>query len=525
MKQLLKNVFGKHAELLEIPATDAHGDLALPCFSFAKELKQSPQKIAAQLKTEYEAASHPSIEKMEVAGGYLNFFLNREAVAKEIVSRLNVGKAIKPLKGKSVIVEHTSINPNSSPHIGRARGAFIGDCIVRLLRYLGAKVDVHYFVNDIGKQISLLVYALKDKANLTFNDMLQEYINANEELKQNPEIEKTVFAQLEQLEKGDPAMQAAFKRIVDICLEGQQALFGELGIFYDYFDFESQFISNGEVSRVINQLKKTGKLFEDENGRYVVNLEGHNVGTTMLPLTRADKTSLYPLRDVCYHIYKAKKKADINIIVLGEDQKMYYGQINAVANILGYKPIQGVFCAHVLLQDGKMSTRAGNVVMLEDVMRQSFERTGNKVLGYGAIKYAILSTSATKTVLFDWDIVLNTKGDSGVYLQYAYARINSICNKSSHKVGKPDIKIFTDNTTWKLLKKVYGFDAMLDNAAKNNFCINDIAFYLHELAQLFSKWYAETKIAETDNVWLAQRIGEVIKDGLHIMGIEVLKEI
>jgi len=528
MKEFLREVLGDKSGLLEVPVIDGYGDLALPCFSFAKELKKSPGAIAAQIKQEAAERKSELIERMEVAGGYLNFFLNRSVVADLMIDEIKNDKCGKVLAGTQIFLEHTSINPNASPHIGRARNAFIGDAIARLCRFLGASVEVHYFVNDIGKQISLLVYALNGKTNVTFNVLAAEYVKANEELKKNPTIEKIVFEQLEKLERGDRAMQARFLSVVDICLNGQSKLFDELGIKYDFFDYESVYVVNNEVDKVLERLKKTGRLFEDEVGRLVMNLEGYDIGQKMLPLTRADKTSLYPLRDICYSIEKAEKKCDNNIIVLGEDQKMYFKQINAVLDILGYPTIQTVHYSFVLLEDGKMSTRAGNVVMLEDIMKEALTLTKTEKhaqeLGYGAIKYAILKCSASKNVLFDWKNVLNTQGDSGIYLQYCYARIASLLKKDSRKIVKPDVKIFTDDVSWKLLKTVYRFCDELTSAMNNNFAISDLAAYLYSLAQLFSGWYANTKIVGSDNIWLAAEVGKVIKKGLWILGINVVDE-
>jgi len=523
MKELLRDVLGARADLLEIPGGE-HGDLALPCFSFAKELKKSPALIAGEIKAEVDKkiSGGGVIEKVEIAGGYLNFYLNRVVVAKKMLSEL--GKGGLPLKGKSALVEHTSINPNSSPHIGRARGGIIGDCIARLLKYLGADVKTHYFVNDIGKQISLLVWAVGDTDGLDFNHMLDIYIKASDQMKNDPAVEKIVLEQLNKLESGDKGMQGLFYRVVEVCLTGISEIFGELGILHDHFDYESNFIVDGTVGKVLDKLKKTDKLSIDENGRYIVDLEGYGIHQKILPITRGDKTSLYPLRDICYTLFKIDKKPDLNIIVLGEDQKMYMQQINAVMDIMGHPPIKGVFNAHVLLAEGRMSTRSGNIVLLEGVMKTAVEKIGNKTLGYGAIKYALLKVAANKTVFFDWDAVLNTQGDSSIYLQYCYARIMSLVKKTTRKVDEIDYKIFQDENAWKILKKVHAFPGLLVNIVENNFVVSEIAGYLFNLAQLFSTWYGVSKIVDTDNIVLAKYVADVIRDGLGILGIDVLDE-
>ena len=435
---------------LEIPPNPEMGDYAFPCFSLAKVYKKAPLQIAEELAKKIRLTN--SISKIEVKGPYLNFFVNKEKlssnVLKEIIKNKDYG-SLELGKGKKILVEHTSINPNASPHVGRARNALIGDSIVRILKLQGYKVETHYFVNDIGKQIAMLVLGAEGRKNITFDDLLKIYIDINKKVEEKPELEKEVFGLLNKLEKGDKKVKADFKKIVGICVKGQTKILSDMGIDYDKFDYESDYLWSKEIDEILNKLEKTGKLFTDEEGRKVLNQEGYNLSmkSPVLVLTRADGTSLYPLRDLAYHI---DKKKDESILVLGEDQKLYYQQTSAALSLLKHKVPRAVHYSFVLLQEGKMSTRKGNVVLLEEFMKEAFDKAKAEIkkrhgsvkdenarkIAYGAIKYAILKVSAEKNVIFNWEQALNFEGDSGPYLQYAYARICSIIDKYGGKIDE-----------------------------------------------------------------------------------------
>ena len=250
-----------------------------------------------------------------------------------------------------------------------------------------------------------------------------------------------MFDNLYKLENGDKETIQKFRNIVETCIEGQKEIFGKLGIHYDYFInlFFPHFINiiNGKVDEVLEKLKDTGKLFEAEDGRLAINQEEYHLPmkSPVLVVTRADKTSLYPLRDIAYSIYKAERNTDKNVMILGEDQKLYFQQISAALDLLGYKTAQVIHYSFVLLPSGKMSTRNGTVVLLEDFMKEILEKTkqelakrneGNideekaKKIAYGAVKYTILKGSCEKNVTFDLEKALSFDGDTSLYIQYNY---------------------------------------------------------------------------------------------------------
>lgn len=534
-------------ENLETPSADK-GDVALPCFKFAKTLHTSPNNIANELLKNIDDAN---LIKAENINGFLNFTFKPEFISNTLLNSLALDSETianrNGMKGKTALIEHTSINPNASPHIGRARNALIADCLVRVFKFLGWQTDVHYFVNDAGKQIAMLVYATKDKPNVAFDDLLQIYIDINEQAKTNPEIEKSVFEYLNKFENGDKQVIADFERIVGICVKGQTSIFNELNIYWDKFDYESRYIHEHITDKILEQLKKSPKLFEDKDGRYVLDQHGEDIGIEdpMLVVTRNDKTSLYPLRDICYSIDKANAGTDRNILVLGEDQKVYFQQISAAMKLLGAKPAEVVHYSFVLLPDGKMSTRNGQVVLLADFMKEATAKSNEaikekhgesdmekaKIVGYGALKYSILKCSPEKNVLFDWANALNFNGDSSVYAQYNYARIQSILQKADYDYLKPNLDLLVSNEEIALIKELARFEDIVLSTYRN---LNPsiLTNYVYGLTTKFSQFYTAHSILNAENIelkiartYLISKTAEAIKNTLFLLGIDTVQSL
>ncbi len=545
---------------LEVPPNPSMGDYAFPCFSLAKVFKKSPNEIAEELAKKIQLSN--VINKIEVKGPYLNFFVNKESlsesVLKEIIENGGYG-SLKLGKSKKILVEHTSINPNASPHVGRARNALIGDSIVRILKFQDYKVETHYFVNDVGKQIAMLVLGAEGKTNVKFNDLLKLYVKINKKVEENPELEKRVFELLNKLEKNDKTTKNKFKKIVDICVKGQTKILSELGIKYDHFDYESDYLWSKKTEEILKKLKKTKKLFTDEEGRKVLNQEGFDLAmkSPVLVLTRADGTSLYPLRDLAYHI---DKKTDDNIIILGEDQKLYHQQITVALSLLKHKAPRAVHYSFVLLQEGKMSTRKGKLVLLEDFMKEALEKAKKEIkkrhrkvkeepkikdfptsksndfeenakkIAYGAIKYAILKVSAEKNVTFNWEQALNFEGDSGPYLQYAYARICSIIRNYAKKVEeKADFGLLREKQEVELIKLLGNFPKVVKDATEQ-LKPHLISNYVYNLSSQFSLFYNACPVLRANEdirkarLVLIECTKRVLESGLGLLGIDVLEK-
>src|SRR3989338_5269506 len=223
-KQVIVDFLKKETSLenieLEIPPQSEMGDFAFPCFALAKEWKKSPNDIALDLSKRFKPDN--LVSEAKAIGPFLNFFVNKANIAettiREILKQKEKYGSSWLGKGKKILVEHTSINPNASPHVGRARNALIGDSIVRILKFQGYNVETHYFVNDIGKQIAMLVFGAEGKVKVTFDDLLELYVKINKKVEENPELEKNVFELLNKLEKNDKKVKDRFKKIVDICV-------------------------------------------------------------------------------------------------------------------------------------------------------------------------------------------------------------------------------------------------------------------------------------------------------------------
>jgi len=525
---------------LEIPPNPEMGDYAFPCFVLAKEWKKAPNEIANELGKRFKP--NDVIVSVKAVGPYINFFVNKSKIAEETIKEVlkqkekygssNIGK------GKKVLVEHTSINPNASPHVGRARNALIGDAIVRILRFQGYKVETHYFINDVGKQIAMLVLGAEGKKNVAFDDLLKIYIEINKKIEENPELEKKVLELLNLLEKGDKKTRKKFENIVSICVKGQIEILSELGIKYDFFDYESKYLWDRKTDETLKRLEKTGKLFIDGFNRWVMDQKGYGLGMKIpvLVMTRGDGTSLYPLRDIAYNLDKLKKGD--NIVILGEDQKLYQEQIADVLKELELKPPRVVHYSFVLLQEGKMSTRKGNVVLLEDFMKEAVDkasselkkRYGNideksaKVIAYGAVKYGILRVSPEKNVVFEWEQALSFEGETAPYMQYAYARISSILKKAKKINQKADLGLLKEKEEQELIKLLSNFTETITKST-NDLKPHLIANYLYSLAQKFNEYYHLHQILKADEktrdarLLLISAARQVIKNGLNLLGI------
>lgn len=536
---------------VEVPPKEEMGDYSLPCFKIKIDNLNSPNEKANYLLNNLEYDKN-IISNISVLGPYLNFKVNTDNLGKEVIKEILSSKEKygSTLEGtnKSLLIEHTSINPNASPHIGRSRNSIIGDFLARLYTFNGYNVTREYFINDIGKQISMLLVGVKKGADLnkvTFNDMLKLYIDINEEAKTNPQLEKEVFHYLNLLENGDEIVREEFKKITDLCVEGQKKIFDKMDIHWDNFKHESDFVFENTTNQILSKLKEKNRLKEDENGRLYLDLEGYNIPTKapVLVLTREDKTSLYPLRDIAYTIYKMEKNKDVNLIVLGEDQKVYMEEISAALDILGYKSPKLISYSFVLLNGDKMATREGKVVLLEDFIEEakkklnaSFKSRGTTYseenllsLASSCIKYSMLNINRGKNINFNLEDATNFTGNSAIYILYNYARINSILNKSTFELND---NIVLDNAFEKLIiKKLYDFKDIVKETVKTSESVI-ITKYLNDLCSLFSRYYEEVSILKEENITiknsrllLLNSIKIVIENSCTILGIKTIEKL
>ncbi len=545
---------GIEKELIEIsvPPKEGMGDYCLPCFKIKIDNLNNPNEKANYI-LEHLTFDKNIILDAFVVGPYLNFNINKESLGKIVLEKIEnlsdkYGSTNEGI-GKSLLIEHTSINPNASPHIGRSRNSIIGDFLVHLYKFNGYDIDREYFVNDIGKQIAMLLIAVKkysDINSVTFDEMLSLYIKINDEAKEDENIEKEVFKYLNELENGNDIVRNEFKSITDICVEGQKKIFDKMDIHWDTFTHESDFVFGHITKTILDKINEKGKLKEDENGRLYVDLTGYNIPTKtpVLILTREDKTSLYPLRDIAYTMYKMNKNKDVNLIVLGEDQKVYMEQISAVMDILGYSSPKLISYSFVLLNGDKMATREGKVVLLEDFinatidkLKVSFSERGTELtndeylsLASSCIKYNMLNINRGKNINFNLDDATNFTGNSAIYILYNYVRIKSILNKCDLNKNYDNL-ILKTKTEEQIIKKLYDFEDTVKETVKTNESVI-ITKYLNDLCGLFSKYYEETSILKEENndlknsrLLLLDAVRIIIENGTNILGIKTVDKL
>ncbi|MCX8066145.1 MAG: arginine--tRNA ligase [Candidatus Hydrogenedentes bacterium] len=530
------------------------GDIAVPLFVLAKKLGVSFSGIGEKIIGVIRDLSY--IDRAELVGGYLNLFLKRNLYAREtlieIFSKKEKYGSVGLGKEKKALIEHTSINPNASPHVGRARNAMIGDSLSRLLKFEGYDTEVHYYVNDMGRQIGLLVLIADELEGLDFNGILDAYVKANRRAEEDEEFAKRGYDLLAKMEEGDEETRKKFYRVTELCLQGQLEVLKRLGVEYNCFDRESSFLHSEELEKVLNVLREKGALFVDEEGRLTVDLSklgySQEEGRYFV-LRRANGSSMYGYRDLAYTIYKGKRGSDVNLIVLGEDHKLYAQQLELILKSAGYSSPECVFYSYILLKEGKMSTRQGNVVLLSDFLDKASELALQKVkqqcvelseneqkliaekIAVSAIRFAVLKVSPTKNVVFDYDSALSFEGDTGPYLQYGCARIKSILRKYGKDIGDEigeDFSIKTDDE-WIVVRRLSEFpEVVVNSLVQRNPAI--VANYALELVRRFTTFYhncpvlqAEEEALKYSRLQLCKATLQTLENALSLLGIPVLE--
>ena len=550
IKKILEIINVKEENIkIEIPPKDEMGDYSIQCSNLRNEEYSNPIEIANLIKENF-IDDENNFSFIKVMGPYINFYLNYDKfnskIINEIESNDNYG-SLNQGNNESLLIEHTSINPNAEPHIGRCRNSLIGDFMSNLYAFTGYKVERHYFINDIGKKIALLVigienYGLKDDS---FSSILDTYVKISNAAKEDESIDKLAFDYLKEVESGNEEMISKFKKITDKCVDGQLKIFNELNIHFDVFTHESDFVYNNYLEDILNKLEKTGKLHEDELGRLYVDLTGYDIPTKepVLVLTRSNKTSLYPMRDIAYTIHKIELNPKNNFIVLGEDQEVYMKQISAVLDILGYKAPELICYSYVLLDGDKMSTSEGTVVLVTDFMKavretliKEFNERNSEIsedklniLVNACIKFTMLNVSKNKIVNFNLENATSFTGESGMYILYSLVRINSILRNNNIDLVN-EIK-FENAIENKIVKEISLFPEVIDSLLKTNEPAH-LTKYIFTVAGLFSKLYEQVNITNENDIILKSSrirllkcISKVLTNALKILGIDTIDKL
>ncbi len=536
---------------LGVPPKLDMGDVSIPMFIPAKKLGCPPPKLAAELaaSAEFDPAV---VSRASAAGPYLNLYLNRARMGGQIAaSVLAAGDAYGSGgsgAGRKMLIEHTSINPNASPHVGRGRCAMIGDSLTRLFRFEGFDVEVHYYVNDMGRQIGLLVLILQEHKGLEFSQILDAYVMANERAKTNPEFAEKGYSLLAKMEEGDPETQEKFRTVTDLCLKGQLGVLERLGASYDFFDRESKYVRDPRLETIQERLREKDALFVDEEQRLVVDLSklGHpQEEGRYFVLMRANGSSMYGYRDLAYSLDKLERGADVNLMVLGEDHKLYAQQLAMILGAAGHPAPEAIYYSYILLKDGKMSTRQGKVVLLSDFLDQAAALAAERVaeqckeltpeeqrviaeqVAVAAIRFAVLRVKPGKNVTFDMETALSFSGDTGPYVQYCCARINSILRKFGGELPEApgDGFLAAEDAEWALLMKLAQFPGMVAESVQQR-SVASIAGYALELAHQFTAFYHDCPVLKAENpettaarLIICRAALQTLKNALNLIGI------
>jgi len=532
---------------LEIPPENM-GDLAFPMFDLLKSLKKSPEEVGKILM---ESLKLPYVKAMKLSGPYLNFYIDFLPLSDDFIRDIwknGVESLTFPYKNKKIVLEHTSANPTGPLHVGRGRNPIIGDTLRRLLKKYGYDVETQYFVNDAGRQSAILVYGVENlKMDMDKKKpdhaLVSFYQKANELLEKDPEVAKKIEQIMMQVETGDKERIIKNREILSQVLDGIRETLKLLKVEFDLFYWETDLILNGNVKNVIEMLKKELK---EENGAYYIEIEKDDKKEKVF-LIRKDGTSLYFTRDIAYHLWKSEK-GDMIINVLGEDHKPHAELLeNVLKKLKNDIKIKNVFYSFVSLPEGRMSTRKGRVVYLDDLLDESKEKAREEILkrrenivgesleelskkiGYGAVRYNILKIQSEKQLVFKWSDALNFEGDSSPFLQYAYARASSILKKQSWS-GMYKSSLIKEKSELSLIKHFLNYPEIIEYSAEQLKPYR-IAKYAFDLASSFNIFYTECPVLKEEKELMENRLALVhtfkiiMGDILDIMGIDHPEEI
>ena len=540
-------------EYIETPPDSNMGDYAFPCFRLAKELKKSPQLIAEEIKNKIETDN--IIEKIETAGGYLNFYINKLELSKivlnEIASKKEQYGSSLIGNGKNVVIDYSAPNIAKPFHIGHLRSTVIGGALYRIYKFLGYNSIGINHLGDYGTQFGKLIEGYKlwhDEYNIDENpidELTKIYIRINEECKKDEEVLNRCRENFRQLEIGNEEYVELWKKFRDLSIKEFQRIYDMLDSKFDSWNGEAFYID--KMQEVIDKLEATGKLVESEGAR-VIDLE--DKGMPPCIICKSNGSSIYATRDLAAILYRARtydfEKA---LYVTSYEQALHFKQIFEVSKLLGLDEKYTNNLIHVPfgmvhLKTGKMSTREGNIIKLEELLNESIQRAKTiienknpelenkdevaKKVGIGAVIFNDLSNSRIKDEIFDWDTLLNFQGETGPYVQYIYVRTKSILEKAGYipEIKDVDGTALQDEASIKVLKLLYNFgDVVLQSAEKNEPSI--VARYLIDLSQSFSNFYTVNKVITEDKktqdarLYLTYACGLVIKTGMELLGIKM----
>lgn len=538
--------------LIEIPPQENMGDYSFPCFQLAKTLRKNPAQIAGELVEKLEIEDFAEIKNI---GPYINFFLNREKFQNEVVNTIldkkeDFGKSDMG-KGKTVVIDFSSVNIAKPFHIGHIRSTVIGDALRNIHEFLGYNTIATNYIGDYGTQFGTMIAAYKlwgddDKLNARpIQELLNLYVRYNTEASENEDMMDVARKEFKKLEEGEEEATRLWSWFKEISFKEFDRVYKLLDIDFDNYNgesYHSEFIPD-----VIEELKEKNLLVESD-GAQIIDLSQFDLPPSII--IKSNGSSAYVTRDIATAINRKKEyDFDENLYVVATQQNLHFQQLFKILELMGYdfaKDCKHIPFGMVSLKDQTLSTRKGQVVFLEDVLNKAIDKTKEiikdredtvddveetaRVVGIGAVKFQELYNNRIKDYVFDWDEVLNFDGETGPYVQYTYARAKSVLRKAGiTEVGKLNIEKITSDDEFSLAKKLAGFEDVVVKA-KEKYEPSLITRHLTDIASSFNKFYNSSKIMVEDEKLKEERLALtyatsiVIKSGLAILGIKTVEK-
>lgn len=540
-------------EYIEVPKDSINGDYAFPCFRLAKDLKKPPIAIAEEIKEKIKLDEN-IIEKMEVVSGYLNFYINKNLLTKEVLTSIsktdeygksNIGQ------GKTILVEYSSPNIAKPFHIGHLRNTVIGVALYNIYKYLGYNTIGINHLGDYGTQFGKLIEGYKrwgDQYNLDENpieSLMEIYVKITNLCKEDEQVLEKCRENFRLLEQKDAYCIELWEKFKTLSLKEFQKIYDILGIKFDSVIGESFYIDKMDK---IYELLKDKQVLKESEGAQIVDLEEKGLGVCMIK--KSNGSSIYVTRDLAAIRYRAQTyDFDKCLYVVAYEQALHFKQLFEVANYLDIpqkckEGLRHVQYGMTRLSTGKMSTREGNVIKVEDLLKEAISRVEDiikekskeienkqenaKKIGIGAVKFNNLANTIIKDQVFDWNDVLNFQGETGPYIQYTYVRTKSVIKKAGYlpKIEEIDESQLLDEYSQNIIKLIYSFeDTLIQVTKKDEPSI--LARYLIDLSKAFSSFYNENKIitqnknTQNARVYLSLAVGNILEKGCKLLGIEM----
>ena len=531
--------------LLEQPKSSDLGDIAFPAFSLAKIERKAPQAIAADIAEKIDA-SH--FEKVVATGPYVNFFLDKSQISDQVIkSVIQAGADYgqqEEGQGANVTIDLSSPNIAKPFSVGHLRSTVIGDAISNIYKKMGYNTIKINHLGDWGKQFGLLMVAYKKwgskeavEAN-PIDELLKLYVRINAEIENDPALDEEGRLWFKKLEDGDPEATELWQWFRDESLVEFNRIYKLLGVEFDSLNGEAFY--NDKMDEAVQILEEKG-LLKESKGASIVELDDVNLPPAMIK--KSDGATLYITRDIATAIYRARTYNFVkNIYVVGQEQSNHFRQLKAVLKKMGFEwsdDMIHVDFGLVTKNRQKLSTRKGNIILLEPTLQEAISRAKAQIeeknpelenkeevahaVGVGAVKFYDLKTDRRNGYDFDLEAMVSFEGETGPYVQYAYARIQSILRKANFTPSADATYSLSDPESWEIIKLLQDFSRVVKRAAEN-YDPSLIAKYAINLAQAFNKYYAHTRILDESperdsRLALSYSTAVVLKEALRLLGV------